>query len=84
MNDALIFCQLHWFIEPPSATPKILGPVQNYTFKTDDSATVIARIKCACDEPVIQVSHYYYQLVTQLLYYYINFIILFIKNSKES
>ncbi|XP_018651654.1 hypothetical protein Smp_052290 [Schistosoma mansoni] len=40
--------------EPPSATPKILGPVQNYTFKTDDSATVIARIKCACDEPVIQ------------------------------
>ncbi|TNN09041.1 Hemicentin-2 [Schistosoma japonicum] len=40
--------------EPPSATPKILGPVQNYTFKNDDSATVIARIKCACDEPVIQ------------------------------
>nr|CAH8855864.1 unnamed protein product [Trichobilharzia regenti] len=40
--------------EPPSATPKIIGPVQNYTFKNDDSATVIARIKCACDEPVIQ------------------------------
>ncbi|CAH8546538.1 unnamed protein product [Heterobilharzia americana] len=40
--------------EPPSATPKIIGPVQNYTFKNDDSATVIARIKCSCDEPVIQ------------------------------
>ncbi|CAH8516332.1 unnamed protein product [Schistosoma turkestanicum] len=40
--------------EPPSATPKILGPEQNYTFKNDETAVVMARIKCACDEPVIQ------------------------------
>ncbi|TGZ62480.1 hypothetical protein CRM22_007415 [Opisthorchis felineus] len=40
--------------ELPSATPKIIGTVRNYTFTSDASASLTAQIQCACDEPVIQ------------------------------
>ncbi|KAF8567813.1 hypothetical protein P879_01578 [Paragonimus westermani] len=40
--------------ELPSATPKIIGHTQNHTFVTDTSASLVAQIRCACHEPVIQ------------------------------
>ncbi|THD29052.1 Fibroblast growth factor receptor 1 [Fasciola hepatica] len=40
--------------ELPSATPKIVSDARNQTFQSDSNAALTARIKCACDEPVIQ------------------------------
>ncbi|CAL8096044.1 unnamed protein product [Calicophoron daubneyi] len=40
--------------ELPSARPKIISAMQNHTFSSDTTASLVARIHCACEEPVIQ------------------------------